>query len=68
MDAIVYHLPCKRCRASRWKPENQNKEKERMWLDKIELKDLLKNGGTFLHPTFQKSWFLLNNALLGVIK
>ncbi|HOT88301.1 MAG TPA: hypothetical protein PL028_02025, partial [Bacteroidales bacterium] len=51
-DAIVYHFTCTSSRGIEWwKPENQNKEKERIKFDKIELERFIKKWGTFLHPT-----------------
>jgi GT2 family glycosyltransferase len=51
-DAIVYHFTCTSSRGIEWwKPENQERDKKRMELDRLELERFVKKWGTFIHPT-----------------
>jgi GT2 family glycosyltransferase len=51
-DAMMYHFTCTSSRGIEWwKPENQERDKKRMELDRIELDRFVKKWGTFLHPT-----------------
>jgi hypothetical protein len=51
-DAMVYHFTCTSSRGIEWwKPENQERDKKRMELDRLELERFMKKWGTFIHPT-----------------